>query len=123
MESGKNLFLPRVVKDQTHFDYYLVKDLKNLTTGTFGIPEPAGGHPADWAELDLVLVPGLAFDPKGNRLGYGKGYYDQALPLLKKTTLTIGLAYSFQILDHVPASGQDIPVQGLLTEKGFQSCG
>lgn len=122
LESGKNLFLPRVAKDKTHFDYYLVTSLKNLETGRFGIPEPTGGHPAAWEELDLVLVPGLAFDKTGNRLGYGQGYYDRILPRLKKTCLTIGLSYSFQVDDQVPVSPTDVPVKALLTEKGFSYC-
>ncbi len=122
LESGKNLFLPRLSKDQSHFDFYPISDLKNLSTGPHGIPEPTGAHPADWNELDLVLVPGLGFDLKGNRLGYGKGFYDQVLPRLKKTCLTIGLAFSFQIVDQVPVTPSDFPVRSLLTEKGFQSC-
>jgi len=122
LESGKNLFLPRVAKDKAHFDYYLVRNLENLEPGRFGIPEPAEGRPADWGELDLVLVPGLAFDKTGNRLGYGQGYYDRILPHLKKTCLTIGLAYSFQVDDQVPVSLKDVPVQALLTEMGFTYC-
>jgi len=122
LESGKKLFLPRVAKDKSGFDYYRVDSLKNLSPGHFGIPEPIGNRKAKWEELDLVLVPGLAFDKKGNRLGYGQGYYDQALPRLKKSCWTIGLAYSFQVDDEVPNSPRDVPVMALLTEKGFSYC-
>lgn len=120
--SGKKLYLPRVDRSKTHFDFYPVPDFKNLTTGAFGILEPPGNNPATWEEIDLVLVPGLAFDPKGHRLGFGKGYYDRVLPLLKKSALTIGLGYSFQLVEQVPAAGHDIPLKAVLTEKGFIYC-
>ena len=122
LSSGKRLYLPKVVKGKTHFDFYPVSDIKTLAPGTFGILEPTGLKPADWTELDLVLVPGLAFDRQGNRLGFGKGYYDRVLPLLKKSTLIVGLAYSFQIVDKVPVSTEDVPVKALLSEKGFTHC-
>jgi 5-formyltetrahydrofolate cyclo-ligase len=122
LSSGKNLYLPRVVKDKTHFDFYPVTNLKIMQPGAFGILEPTGTKAADWAELDLVLVPGLAFDRHGNRLGFGKGYYDRVLPLLRKSTLIVGLAYSFQMVDEVPVSTEDVPVKALLSEKGFSHC-
>lgn len=119
---GKKLYLPKMEKDKSHFIFYPVTDLKNLAPGAFGIMEPTGRHPAAWEELDLVLVPGLAFDPMGNRLGFGKGYYDRALPSLKNSALTVGLAYSFQIVEQLPADQGDVPVKALLTEKGYQIC-
>ena len=120
---GKKLYLPRVVKDRTHFDYCQVQDLKNLEAGAYGILEPTDRRSVEWAQLDLVLVPGLAFDRKGNRLGFGKGYYDRILPNLKKSALTVGLAYSFQIVEQVPFTSDDVPMKALLTEKGFTACG
>jgi 5-formyltetrahydrofolate cyclo-ligase len=122
LKLGKKLYLPRVVKDKTHFDYYPVHDFKQLAKGAFGILEPVGHHPAAWEELDMVLVPGLAFDKRGNRLGFGKGYYDRILPLLGKSALSIGLAYSFQMVDQVPVTPEDVPVKALLSEKGFWFC-
>jgi len=122
IELGKKLYLPRVVKDKTRFNYYPVADFKDLSPGTFGILEPPGDHPADWEEIDLVLVPGLAFDLKGRRLGFGKGYYDRALPLLKKSAFTIGLGYSFQVVEQVPTASHDIALKAVLSEKGFYYC-
>ena|ERR1019366_98552 len=122
LKTGKKLFLPKMVKNKTHFDFYPIHDLKNLVVGAFGILEPTGNHPADWKELELVLVPGLAFDNQGNRLGFGKGYYDQMLPHLKKTTLVIGVAYTFQIVDQVAHTSEDFPMKALLTEKEFRFC-
>lgn len=122
LSQGKKLYLPRMEKDKSHFIFLPVTDLKNLAPGTFGIMEPTGRHPAAWEELDLVLVPGLAFDLKGNRLGFGKGYYDRALPQLNNSAMTVGLAYSFQIVEQLPTDQGDIPVKALLTEKGFTHC-
>jgi len=122
LKGGKRLSLPKVLKDKTHFEFYPVPDLKDLAPGTYGILEPTASRPTDWASLDLVLVPGLAFDASGRRLGFGKGYYDRALPLLQSNCLTIGLGYGFQLVEKVPAGPQDIPVKALLTENGFHLC-
>jgi 5-formyltetrahydrofolate cyclo-ligase len=119
---GKRIYLPKVVKGKTHFEFFLVQNFKTLSKGAFGILEPTGGKPADWGEIDLVLVPGLAFDQSGNRLGFGKGYYDRVLPLLKKSTLTIGLGYSFQIVEKIPVDLHDIPLKAVLSEKGVHFC-
>ena len=122
LDLGKKLYLPRVTADKTRFEYYPVSDFNQLSSGTYGIQEPSGTKPAPWEELDLVLVPGLAFDPKGNRLGFGKGYYDRVLPLLRKSVLSVGLAYSFQVVPEVPVTPADAPVKALLSEKGFLYC-
>jgi 5-formyltetrahydrofolate cyclo-ligase len=122
LELGKRLYLPKITKDKNQFYFYNVQDFKKLTKGPFGILEPSGNKPADWEEIDLVLVPGLAFDMTGNRLGFGKGYYDRVLPLLKKSTLTIGLGYSFQIVEKIPTESHDVPLKAVLSEKGFHFC-
>lgn len=122
MALGKKLYLPKVTKDKSRFEFHEVRGLTHLEPGPFGILEPTQSHPAKWEEIDLILVPGLAFDLKGNRLGFGKGYYDRILPQLKKSALIIGLAYSFQVVEQVPVTTEDIPVAALLTEKGFHSC-
>ena len=122
LELGKKLYLPRVIKEKVGFNYYPVADLKDLAPGTFGILEPTGDHPAEWEEIDLVLVPGLAFDLKGRRLGFGKGYYDRVLTQLKKSAFTIGLGYSFQVVEQVPSVSHDIPLKAVLSEKGFHYC-
>jgi 5-formyltetrahydrofolate cyclo-ligase len=70
----------------------------------------------------MVILPGLAFDAQGNRLGFGKGFYDRVLPHLKKSALSVGFCYSFQVIDHVPVSDTDVPVKALLHENGFILC-
>ena len=84
--------------------------------GAFGVNEPVGGAPAP--PPDLVIVPGLAFDSTGARLGRGKGYYDRWLganPAVK----TLGVCFSCQILERLPAEPHDARVDAILTEQGF----
>lgn len=95
-----------------------VQDPEALEPGAFGVPEPAGPI-VDPGEVDLVLVPGLAFDPRGNRVGYGAGYYDGLLA--EVACPTAGLAYAFQVVDEVPATAHDVPVAMVVTEDGVRS--
>ncbi len=122
LAAGKKLYLPKIMKDKAHFEFYPVQDLKNLQPGPYDILEPTGNRAAEWEEMDMVLVPGLAFDRAGRRLGFGKGYYDRALPLLKSHCLSVGLGYCFQIVDQVPAAEHDVPVKAILCESGFRLC-
>jgi 5-formyltetrahydrofolate cyclo-ligase len=66
-------------------------------------------------KVDLVLVPGVAFDRQGHRLGHGLGYFDRFLSRVPKTTPTVGLAFRFQLLDRLPAASHDRAVQTVLT--------
>ena len=67
-------------------------------------------------EIDLVIVPGLAFDKSGNRLGHGKGYYDRYLERCGENVFFIGIAYDFQVLDTIPADAHDIKMNMIVTE-------
>jgi|SRR5579859_2521369 len=122
LKLGKKLYLPKVSKDKSHLSFYQVEDLKAMSPGTFGILEPPSHHPATLEELDMILVPGLAFDQQGHRLGFGKGFYDRILPQLKASSLSVGLCYSFQVVDQVPYTETDASVKALLHEKGFIIC-
>jgi 5-formyltetrahydrofolate cyclo-ligase len=122
LKEGKKLYLPRLVKDHSHFDFIPVENFEHLAPGTMGIQEPVGGHPVNPAELDLVLVPGLAFDLRGHRLGFGLGFYDRVLPRLKPGALTLGVGYGFQLVELLPQDPHDVPLKALLTEKGFSYC-
>jgi 5-formyltetrahydrofolate cyclo-ligase len=84
--------------------------------GAFGVSEPMGGAPAP--PPDLVIVPGLAFDPTGARLGRGKGYYDRWLDA-NPAVETLGVCFSCQILEKLPAEPHDARVNAILTEQGF----
>ena len=91
---------------------------RELASGAYGVwePIPSARRPVSVRELELILVPGLAFDRQGNRLGHGHGYFDRFLERLSKATLTIGLAFRFQIFDRLPTSSHDHPVHQILTD-------
>jgi 5-formyltetrahydrofolate cyclo-ligase len=94
-----------------------IKCLDGLVTGPFGIlyPDPEVSPSAALCDLDLVIVPGLAFDKDNNRLGRGQGYYDRFLSRLPLQLTSLGLAFDFQILDKLPhQSPNDIPVSKVL---------
>jgi 5-formyltetrahydrofolate cyclo-ligase len=86
------------------------------TTTPFGAEEPVGGPPLDPLSIDVVGVPGLAFDRGGRRIGYGGGYYDRFLRGLP--VFTVGLVFGFQVLDEdLPAGRFDLPVDAIVTEE------
>ena len=91
--------------------------------GPFDIPEPAVSTaiipPED---INCVMVPGIAFDRRGVRLGFGKGYYDRFLCQLPATTHVCGLAFSVQIVQHVPDLPHDVRMQSLVTDQGVLLC-
>jgi len=118
----KELYLPKADPAQTLLGFYPVSDLKKLMPGSHHIPEPPSMTALPPEKLDLILVPGLAFDRRGYRLGYGKGYYDRFLSQLGPSCFSIGVGYSFQMIEKVPFSSHDIPVKSLLSEKSFQLC-
>jgi 5-formyltetrahydrofolate cyclo-ligase len=86
------------------------------TTTSFGAEEPVGGTPLDPSSIDVVGVPGVAFDRRGARIGYGGGYYDRFLRGLR--AFTVGLVYGLQVLDEdLPAGRFDLPVDAIVTEE------
>ncbi|MGM9937179.1 MAG: 5-formyltetrahydrofolate cyclo-ligase [Candidatus Ornithomonoglobus sp.] len=86
-----------------------------LIKGAYGIKEPAECIKADISDIDLALIPGIAFDTKGARIGFGKGYYDRFLAAFKG--IKVGICYDFQLLDYVPSSPHDIKMDIIITEK------
>ena len=90
---------------------------KELAAGAFGVlePVPQALRPVHVRDLDLVLVPGLAFDRRGHRLGHGHGYFDRFLARVPKRAPTVGLAFRFQLLDRLPTAAHDHAVQTILT--------
>lgn len=122
LSSDKELYLPKVDKGQTLVQFIQVKDLKTLVTGPFDILEPPAGTALKPDQIDLILVPGLAFDSRGHRLGYGQGYYDRYLTLVRPGCFSLGVAYAFQIIDKMPNANHDIPVNAVLTDKYIMLC-
>ena len=87
-----------------------------METGAFGVREPRPVVKVDAKGVDVVFVPGLAFDARGHRLGYGRGYFDRLLA--GTSAARVGLAYEAQLVDRVPDERHDIPVEVVVTEKG-----
>jgi 5-formyltetrahydrofolate cyclo-ligase len=110
----KHLALPRV-EDAYSISFSEVNDLdKDLEPGKYKIKEPKN-RCSKINEMNLVLVPGIAWDKHGHRLGYGKGYYDRYLAGV--TAATVGLAYDFQVLGNIPHGNNDFRVNLIVTEK------
>ena len=109
---AKTIALPSVEGESLAF--YELSSGKYLVKGRFGIMEPLPYGPVD--RMDLLVVPGVAFDKKGYRLGYGKGYYDKFLA--KKKVTSIGLGYSFQLLESLPRGKYDKRLDAIATEDG-----
>lgn len=101
----------------------LPSDVTHLQRGPFGVLEPREPYRLiPRQELDCVLIPGVAFDATGGRLGFGKGYYDRFLASLLPTTYRCGLAFSLQMVSCVPQDPHDICMHGIVTEQGHYSC-
>lgn len=115
----KTLLLPCVDGDDLRLRQYTGSECM-VAGEQFGIGEPTG---EDWTDLDavqLIAVPGVAFDHKGNRMGRGRGFYDR---LLKSTpnAVKIGLAYDFQMLDSIPTESHDIRMDCVLTDASMET--
>ena len=112
---GRELLLPRTVGRRLEFAP--TRRWTDLRPGRLGILEPGAAATA-LAAGDLVLLPGLAFDREGWRLGRGAGYYDRALAAAA-CVRAVGLAYAFQLIEAVPHDSHDRPVDAIVTEEGF----
>lgn len=108
----KRILLPVVAGDNLELRTYT--GLHDMTTGAYGIGEPTGEVFTNYAAIDLAVVPGVAFDHKGNRLGRGKGYYDRLLPHLP-SAYKIGVCFPFQFIEEVPAEAFDICMDEIIT--------
>lgn len=117
-KNGKKVALPRVEGDVINF--YYIHNLNDLKTGCWGILEP---ETTILAEDDnaLIVVPGVAFDERGYRVGYGKGYYDKFLSKHKEFT-KIAFAFELQIVDHITYEEHDIAMDWIATENGKLLC-
>ena len=107
----KHILLPVVKGDDLELRSYAGDD--RLAEGAFHIDEPTGTAFTDYAAIDLAVIPGVAFDRRGNRLGRGKGYYDRLLPRIP-AAYKLGLCFPFQLLDQIPAETHDIPMDEVL---------
>ena len=99
-------------------ELHLVADLeRDVASGYLGISEPRPHCPAvELSTIDWVLVPGVAFDLSGHRIGYGGGYYDRLLPSLREGAPRIAGAFELQMVERVPAAAHDLEVDAIVTE-------
>lgn len=105
---------PKTLRDR-QLEHYRLVDLDRVETGLFGTSHPVGDE-AYTGDLDLIVVPGLAFDRKGYRLGYGGGYYDTFLAEYPNA-YTVGVAYPFQLVDQVPTEPHDARLDQIIVPK------
>lgn len=108
----KRIILPVVNGDILELKEYIPEE---MASGYQSIQEPSGEKTINPEEIDLAIVPGVAFDAKCNRMGRGKGFYDKLLPYLECPT--IGLGFGFQIIDEIPCEPFDKPLDFVITEK------
>ena len=115
IRSGKSAALPCFDRDSQSYSARFIRDAEaDLVRGEFGILEPSPScAPASLNRLDLVLVPGIAFDARGGRLGRGKGFYDRLLTLVSGTTC--GVAFDEQLVEAVPVEPHDVRLNCILT--------
>lgn len=113
----KELYLPRVNGVNLDILPYTPSSLK---TGSFNIEEPTGNNIIDIANIDLVVVPGMAFDLQGRRIGRGKGFYDRLLK--NSSAIKIGICYDCQIINNIPDEPHDIKMDIVISDKRIIHC-
>lgn len=112
---SKTLLLPCVKGDELELRYFDGEERLQPGEG-YAIPEPVGELFTDWGKIDLILVPGVAFDKSGNRLGRGKGYYDK---VLKQTgAYKLGVCFDFQLVERVPVEPHDVKMDRVVASGG-----
>ena len=120
LNNNKTVIAPYCIKSSHTIVPFIINNLTNdLSKSTFGIMEPKYDilMKANIENIDLIIVPGVVFDEDCNRIGFGAGYYDRFLSMKSKNTITIGIAYDYQIIDKVPTDEYDVPLNFIITEK------
>jgi len=113
-KAGKLICVPVHRKDKETMQPAIFEDHAKLKKGPYGVLEPVTEVFVKPEDLDLVIVPGLAFDKLGRRLGRGKGCYDRFLNILSESSSSIGLAFDFQVLPLVPTAKHDVSVHNII---------
>jgi 5-formyltetrahydrofolate cyclo-ligase len=121
LEHGKRLIIPKTDVERRHIIPCELASLDDLEPGPFNIPEPKPGktRPIPVPEIDLHVIPGIVFDLRGGRIGYGLGFYDAFLAKANPDALRVALAFDFQLLPTIPQDVWDVPMNVIITDTQF----
>lgn len=124
VKEGKKVLFPCIMEGGKELVFFPVQGWDELKPGPFGIMAPAymKDRKNYIGDVELLFIPGVAYDLKGGRLGYGGGYYDRSMGKLIKRPIIAALAYEFQIVNEVPVSPHDIRVDMIITEQRVITC-
>lgn len=118
LNDGKIVYVPKIKSKDKGIEIFRINTLSDLKPGYFNILEPLENCPVgNIKDIDLILIPGIAFDRNGGRIGYGAGFYDRFLTNINSAVPKLALAYQFQILDEVPMTELDVKVGGIISNK------
>ena len=120
-EAGIKLCVPAFSRITQSYRMSVMDKEAEILMGPLNIPEPSVRNGVSLRDIDLVIVPGLAFDESGGRVGHGGGHYDRMLGGMK-SAFKVGLAFNFQVLNSVPMADHDVRLDGIVTEKGPNLC-
>lgn len=115
----KEIVISRSDFEDGSMSHFLLTDNTVLKTNSYGIPEPQSGIEVQTAAIEVVFIPLLAYDHKGGRVGYGKGFYDRFLAACKENTLKIGLSFFAPEAEIIPTTSEDIPLDICITPEGI----
>lgn len=118
---GQEIWLPLTNVTERKLIPYRYTGRQMLKQGVYGIwePDPDRAETVDVSRLEVMIVPGVAFDSKGGRMGYGGGYYDRFLATLEKLPFLVGVGFSIQVVEYVPLEPHDVLLDAVVSDKGF----
>jgi len=120
LKDGKTVCVPKIPSKERGIEVFEIKGFEDLKAGYYNILEPVEGcKRIEGEDIDLILMPGVAFDREGGRIGYGGGFYDRFLKDIKKPIPKIALAYGIQLVEKVPAYDFDVKIDGIITNEGI----
>jgi len=123
LKNGKKAVLPGVDRKEKRLRLYAIKQPDDLVSGYMGIPEPRPGCKEIGTEdVDIILVPGVAFDKACGRIGYGGGYYDRLLGSITERPYLVALAYEEQVIENVPVDSYDVRMNAIITDRAEIRC-
>jgi 5-formyltetrahydrofolate cyclo-ligase len=125
LDQRKRVLVPIVKREKVELAFSEINNLGNeLEPGSFGIlePKPEFRRPADLDSIDVLFVPGIAWDKTGYRIGWGRGYFDRTLKTLPNHVYAIGLGFDLQVISRIPRGQFDVPVKMIITESRIIRC-